>query len=90
MTGNRSSSPEDDNFKRPSMSNGYLGINSNWLKMITVKVDNSAHVLTHLSATTDADLISAPLTWLKIIAEFRESNKPTNTHDMRNDGTYGR
>jgi len=29
--------------------------------MITVKVDNSAHVLTHLSATTDADLISSPL-----------------------------
>jgi len=29
--------------------------------MITVKVDNSAHVSSHLSATTDADLISSPL-----------------------------
>jgi hypothetical protein len=27
---------------------------------------------------------------MKIIAEFRESNKPTNTLGMRNDGTYGR
>jgi hypothetical protein len=65
--------------------------------MVTVKVDNSAHVLTHLSATTDGDLISSTIAniskleaGMKIIAEFQKSNKPINKFGIRNCVTYGR